>query len=298
MARFLLLSRVGPQSLHSEWIVPNAARNFDVFLSAYSDQIDLPCGPGVLSEYRPGPKVAGLAKILHDHADLISSYGFVALFDDDLSASPETISKLFTVCADRNLKIAQPALTHDSYFSYAGVLQQSGLELRYATFIEMMAPVFRTDVLQQVRPLFELGFESGIDLIWCNQCFSGPDDFAIIDACPVRHTHPVGAQMSENGFGEGRVYEDDIYALLSGFDLPWLPCLPYSAVTMSGRRISSRIALFAFALRITRALPNPPGDAGRLRKILTHWKHLATARPKNIPSVQYSERTQVSHVES
>jgi len=46
-----------------------------------------------------------------------------------------------------------------------------GFKLRHMTFIEMMAPVFRRDVLQQVRPLFELGFESGIDLIWCNQCF-------------------------------------------------------------------------------------------------------------------------------
>lgn len=255
----------------------------------------MPSEVGLQAEYRPGRKVAGFAEIFREHEDMIATYDYVALFDDDVSASPEVIARLFDICAARDLKIAQPALTHDSYFSYAGVLQQPEFELRHTTFVEMMAPVFRADLLQEVRPLFDLGFESGIDLIWCNQCFETAEDFAVVDACPVRHTNPVGAQMARNGFGEGRIYEDDIYELLSRFDLPWLPCVPYSAVTFGGRKITSRFALLAHALRIARALPNPPGDAGRLRKILTHWKHVALAQPKNIQGVQYSEDRQDAH---
>jgi hypothetical protein len=295
MARFLLISRVGPKSRHSEWISSDSARNFDVFLSAYSAEVDIPSGPGIQVEFRAGQKVAGFSEIFQEHAAMISTYDYVALFDDDLSASPQTISELFDICAARNLKIAQPALTHDSYFSYAGVLQQPGFELRHMTFVEMMAPVFRRDVLQQVRPLFELGFESGIDLIWCNQCFEAPDNFAVIDACAVRHTNPVGAQMAQNGFVGARIYEDDIHSLLDRFDLPWLPCLPYSAITQDGRRITSRIALMFHALRLAGALSNLPGDPGRLRKVLTHWKHLALARPNNIHPVQYSKDAQVAH---
>jgi hypothetical protein len=81
------------------------------------------------------------------------------------------ISKLFDICPVRNLKIAQPALTHNSYSSSAGALRQTALKLRHSSFVirhssfvEMMPPVFSQDILQQMRPLFELGFEFCGDL--------------------------------------------------------------------------------------------------------------------------------------
>lgn len=164
MARFLLISRAGHKSLHTEWIATGGIRHFDLFLSAYIEEVVIPDGPCVQVEFRRGRKVTGVSEILQERAATISTYDYVALFDEVLSAPSQMISKLFDICPVRNLKIAQPALTHDSYSWSAGALRQTGLKLCHATFVEMMPPVFSHDILQCIRPLFELGFEFGGDL--------------------------------------------------------------------------------------------------------------------------------------
>lgn len=171
MARFLLISRVGHKCLHTEWIATGGIRHFDVFISAYNEEVVIPDGPCVQVEFRRVRKFTGVSKILQERAATVSTYDYAALFDEVLSGSSQMISKLFDICSVRNLKIAQPALTHNSYSSSAGALRQTGLKLRHSSFVirhssfvEMMPPVFSQDILQNMRPLFELVFEFGGDL--------------------------------------------------------------------------------------------------------------------------------------
>ena len=282
-SRFLVISRVGPQSLHHEWCSSATERGFDVLLSAYDSAVADPCEPGIVFEYRPGTKVAGYGDVMRAHADLISRYDYVALFDDDLLVSAHDMQRLFDVVAQHQLKIAQPALSHDSYFTFAALLKNPAFRLRYVNYIEMMCPVFRADVLAAIRPLYDLGFESGIDLIWCNLVATSLQDFAVIDDITVRHTRPVGESKSANGFISGRRYEDDIHALLAKFDVPWLSCVPYAGIRRDGRVTRRRSAFFWSSLALVFAIGQRGGVRMRLRSVAVYWKHLLSRPARNIP---------------
>lgn len=280
--RFLLVTRIGRKSLHEAWIADAAACGFDVLLSAYDPSIAPVTGPGIHFEHRAGRKVEGYRGLLEDRRDLWKRYDHVCLMDEDIAASAEQLGRMFALCAAHDLKLAQPALTHDSHFTYAALLRQPGLMLRHVNFVEMMCPVFRNDALEKVLPLFSQGLESGIDLVWCNLLFEGPGDFAVLDGVPVRHTEPVGGNKAANGFADGRTYEDDIGQALSRYRLPWLSCVPYDAVTPSGRRITSRIALLGLALPVLGAVTKQKPFRSRLRAVLVHLRHVAARPAKNI----------------
>ena len=283
-SRFLLVSRIGRDSLHRHWLGDGADRGFDVLLSAYDESAPPVMAAGVTFEYRPGSKVAGYAALFDAHAQRIDTYDYVAIFDDDLLADARAIARLFAIVADQNLKIAQPALTHDSHFTYAALLRHPSFRLRYVTYVEMMCPVFRTDVLRRVLPLFALGYESGVDLIWCNLVWESPRDFAVIDETPVRHTRRVGALKARNGFVGDRRYEDDIHAILARFGLPWLPCLPYGALDRAGAPVAGRLAYAADAARLAFVAPRHPPLRDRMRNIAVYWSHLLRRRARNLPT--------------
>jgi hypothetical protein len=280
--RYLLVSRVGQRSLHQQWLEPASERRFDVLLSAYDPAVAPQSGAGVFFEYRAGSKVRGYAEIIQEHADLLRSYDYVALFDDDLSVDGTSLSRLFDVCSENSFKIAQPALTHDSYFTYASLLHHHGFRLRHVNYVEMMCPVFRSDILFAVSGLFNMGFESGIDLVWCNIVAESSSDFAVIDDVTVRHTRPVGGEKARNGFVAGKRYEDDIYGILGHFDLPWLACLPYAAVRYDGTHLYKHSAIFWAAVSLTRAIVRRRPVAARLRSVLVYWNHLLRQRARNV----------------
>lgn len=285
MARrpFLLISRVGPRSLHRHWIAGTGERSFDLLLSAYDDAVAATEGEGVLFERRPGTKVAGYGAILRDHRALIEGYDHVALFDDDLLVDGAGIDAMFAIAARYRLKIAQPALTVDSHYSYAALLRHPGFLLRYMTYVEMMCPIFRRDVVGRVAPLFDLGYESGIDLIWSNLLWEGPRDLAVIDAAPVRHTQRVGQAKAANGFVSGRRYEDDIRAILDRFGCPWLPCLPYGAIRKNGVEVMGRAPMALAAAGLIGAVPRQKPLKRRARNLLVYWKHMLSAPARNHP---------------
>ncbi len=155
--------------------------------------------------------------------------------------------------------------------------------MRFVNYVEMMCPVFRSDVLSSILPLFHMGYESGIDLVWCNAVVETDKDFAVIDATPIRHTEPVGGAKEANGFDHGKRYEDDIYAVLERHDLPWLSCLPYSARTRSGQLVRSRVRFALAWLGCLPALLHKRRTPKRLRAILVHFRDLLTRKPTNIP---------------
>lgn len=272
--KYLLVARIGAKSLHTQWLAAGVDRNYDVFLSSYDDEMPPVREDGVYFEYRSGSKVTGYAGFLREYADLIDRYDYIGFFDDDVEASPTCINGLFARCDQHDLKIAQPALSWDSHFTFACLLQQQRFGLRYLNFVEMMCPIFRRDVLERIAPLYMLGYESGIDLVWCNLVADGPRDFAVIDEFPVRHTEPVGGNKVANGFVDGRQYEDDIEAVLKLFRLPWLRATPFAAVDRAGRVVDSRMSLLRGALALLAAVPLRRPIGGRLRAVLVHLRHL------------------------
>ncbi|MCA0995110.1 hypothetical protein [Alloyangia pacifica] len=280
--RYLVVSRVGAKSLHGTWVSGAHKAGFDVVLSAYNP-IEEPQAKAVIVEQRPGRKVEGYAAFLRDRRELWTQYDYICLMDEDLATDSATLARAFGLAHQHGLVLSQPALTADSYFTYAACLRQPAWQLRYVNFVEMMCPIFRRDAIDKVLPLFEQGLESGIDLVWCNLLSEGPNSFAILDGAAICHTEPVGGNKEANGFNEARGYEDDISKVLDRYSLPWLSAVPYAGLTAAGTRVESRALLFLAALSLLTAVPRRAGWGRRLRFVMTHLRHILMRKPLNLP---------------
>lgn len=279
---YLVIVRAGSRSLHSEWLDPAGGRGFDLLVSAYDEAVSRLTQPGVFHEFRVGPKVRSFAELIDARADFLRHYRFIALLDDDLSVDSVGLTRCFELASTHDLRICQPSLHPSSHFTFAGLLQNSSYQLRYITYVEMMCPIFRADIFEKIKPLYGLGYESGIDLVWCNIDRPGPKDHAVIDAVSVLHTRSVGSRKADNGFSSEQRYEDHIYAVLKRFSLPWLSCIPYSALRPDGTEVSSRVALFLSSLKLFKAIFQQPDWAVRARHVAVHWKHLLFRKPTNL----------------
>jgi len=191
---FLALFRAGSHSLHPYAVARLAEQNFDYALSWFGDghpgELGLADG-AVFVHQQPGAKWPGLEQTLAAHWETIQKYRYIWLPDDDLLATPEDVSRMFAICSDLQLELAQPALTRDSYFSHLITMQHSEFQLRFTNFVEIMAPVLSVDMLARVfHTLAGQVSGYGLDSLWPR--FSRLGRVAIIDDTPVKHTRPVG----------------------------------------------------------------------------------------------------------
>lgn len=192
----LVIVRAGDGSLHREWIA-GERRDFDLFVSYYGDRPGRYQGDAEYYEQRRGPKWPCLAALLQQHPALLERYDAFWLPDDDISATPQLIGRMFALFQGFELSLAQPALTRDSPCSWDVVRQRPGCVLRYARFVEVMAPLFSRAALRTCLPSFaESRSGWGLDWLWPALCAAGdPRAMAILDATPVRHTRPPGGEL-------------------------------------------------------------------------------------------------------
>ncbi len=193
MKPYLALFRAGPNSLHDAATIGLASQNYDVALSWFGAEPP----PRALSEgavfvhSQSGAKWPGLERTLVEHWDTIQQYEYVWLPDDDLLCDPSLVSRMFLICSDLQLDLAQPALTRDSYFSHLVTMQHTEFQLRFTNFVEVMAPIFSGDMLARIFPTLSGSVSGwGLDSLWPR--LSSVGRVAIIDETPVRHTRPVG----------------------------------------------------------------------------------------------------------
>ena len=195
-SRNLIVVRAGDASLHGEW-TRGAGRDFDIFVSYYGSIAGRHLDDADFYEARPGPKWPALAALLSTHPALLDAYDAFWFPDDDLAASTDTINRMFAFFHAHQLALAQPALTRDSYFTWATLLQEPRAHLRFTRFVEVMAPLFSRAALRVCMPTFDESRSGwGLDWVWptlCDRAHLGR--IAVIDATPVRHTRPVGGEL-------------------------------------------------------------------------------------------------------
>lgn len=208
MKPYLALFRAGPTSLHPHAVARLDQQNFDYALSWFGDEP--PEAPGaVFVHMQKGAKWPGLEQTLATHWAQISRYKYIWLPDDDLLCVPELVSRMFTICDELSLELAQPALTLDSYFSHLVTLRHSEFQLRFTNFVEIMAPVLSVEMLAKVFPTLQGNISGyGLDGVWPR--FSQLGKVAIIDDVPIRHTRPVGGPnyLFNAKAGRSPVHED------------------------------------------------------------------------------------------
>lgn len=116
-----------------------------------------------------GGKFQNLWRLCQDQPALLGNYDAVLVLDDDLDMSASEIRALFTVRERYDLWIVQPAFDVASRISFAYSLRGSRTILRYTNFVEVGAPLFRRDKLQQFLAVYDgrlVGW--GIDMWYMN----------------------------------------------------------------------------------------------------------------------------------
>ncbi|ARO15312.1 hypothetical protein BVG79_01970 [Ketogulonicigenium robustum] len=243
----LVVVRAGSNSLHHRWLdIPDDARSYDVVVSFFDTAAFAAFQPrdGVRAVLIKGGKWDGLFKTFADID--IDAYDYFWLPDDDIDASATTVNEIFRLCRQSGLAVAQPALTHDSYFSHFIFMQCPGFRLRYTNYVEIMVPCLNRNILRQALPLFEgtmSGF--GLDYTWCRWADSGPFNVAILDTVAVHHTRPVGKVLQSAMTDAGKpTSEEEEEILKARYDLVerTVP-LAFAGVRTDGGPVIGRVAV-------------------------------------------------------
>jgi hypothetical protein len=281
--RNLVIVRAGRHSRHPEWTPRPGEQTFDLLVAAYEER---PNAPDEWSVLVPGSKVTGYFRLLTTFPELLERYDYIALFDDDLVTTAADLDRLFEIGRRHDLDLFQPALTWDSYFSHAALLQnRGGYLLRFTNFVEMMCPVFSAAYLARALPVFGLGYETGIDLVWSR--FGDAPHFrvAVVDAVAVTHTRPVGTTKTRQGFAADERYDRQMADVLAAFGVEFRGTVPYAAIRRDGRLVRSRYRVGMSSIRTWAACRRTPVPLGFFAwHALAHLRH-AFFRPINLAKV-------------
>lgn len=265
--RFLVIARAGDTSLHRRYADGNG--DFDVYVAYFGAQRGRFATDGTYYAQQAGYKYKGIADILAEHPELLAQYEAFWLPDDDLAATSDLVSRMFTVFMDGGFDLAQPALTSSSAHSYAITLAHRGFRYRRTDFVEVMAPIFTAKALDRCRSTFHLNNSSwGLDLLWREGL--GPSaHLGVLDSVAVEHTRAIRSGPLYGSLGQ--LPEDDLVDLSLIFALQSIDSarpVNLSGTLLDGRQVQGR----ALARRIICSFPwfrTSPREASRyFREVL------------------------------
>lgn len=281
-SRNLVVVRAGDNSLHERLLPGAVAGWYDLvvsyfgadaerFRTAHENRIDV-----------RGGKWDGLGRTLEEIGELPSRWDYCWLPDDDLDISPESIRDLFAAMRRHRLAVAQPALSHDSWFTFLQLLRCKSFELRWIDGIELMAPCFSIHVLEIVRPIFsQTSSGYGLDSLWCRLEPDNRKRSAVIDAIEMRHTRSVGGgQLYENMKARGLDPYTEMDRLLGRFDVEPTQFRVYGGLCRNGRPIGRLVATFAMIVNLILARSQTPMKRHYFNKLIRLVRQQITSRAR------------------
>lgn len=257
---YLVLARVGEQSLHPAWM--SDERDFDLVVQCYGTDPARWEGSADLVLPDDDPDLRGgraLHRVLSEHPELLRNYEAIWFPDDDIACDAATISAAFALHTRLGLGLSQPALSPDSYFTHYATLAHPGLHVRFTNFVEALVPIFSAEALAACWHTMDQsrsGF--GLDLVWQTIVPGLGLRSAILDAVQVRHTRPVGSGQLYADQEEPAVVEGRRIARAYGVPAE-LPFEVEEVVTADGTRHlgaeAARIALKHLPSPLLQAIP-------------------------------------------
>ncbi len=201
--------------MHRNWLLGATERNWDLVLCPFQD-ID-PEPEALIDDFKvEGQKWLGIYKLLTEWPDW-RRYDYIWLPDDDLLTDCGTINDLFTLSAAFNAKISAPALSKTSFYFHEITLQNDSFFARATSFIEVMMPCLRRDILDICLPSIgtsKSGYGWGLDFLWPNML--NYEGLIIFDRLTVEHTRPIGAARNSSLVGQGNQEMADNAAQIGG----------------------------------------------------------------------------------
>lgn len=244
--RNLVLLRAGDSSIHESWLdEAEEPRNWDLIVNYFDDDPHIFRGGDWLRIDSKGLKMQGLHDLISSREDLIRRYDFIWLPDEDLRISCRAINRMFDVCRERQLKLAQPSITPDSYFSHPVTLHCPWFRLRYTAFVEIMAPCFSADALWMVLPTMNGVFSGwGLDFVWPKLLSSSEFAIAVIDEVQMTHTRPVGGgKFYKVVESTGRSAREEVHSIEKAYGISQRNYKIQGGILRSGRLTRNRILI-------------------------------------------------------
>ena len=254
----LVIVRAGDGSLHPNWLNgPGEERNWDLIVSYFGNDPDKFRDGDWVRIDRKGPKIPPLYELLSARRDLIDKYGYIWLPDDDLACTCEQINRMFEICHAEKLDLAQPSLSHDSYFALAVTLHNSCFRLRYTSFVELMAPCYSAPAMSRLLESFaESTSGYGLEELWV-QLLGEEAAIAIIDAVQIRHTRPMGGPLYKSLAAVGSDPWTDLERVFAKHGITRRRFWVRSGVTKAGQKIPDGFRLLClYSLGLLRGVPS------------------------------------------
>jgi hypothetical protein len=246
-AQYLLIVRAGDNSLHPRWLEPATPRLWDLHISYFGKrECPYPLGEGVSFSREVGPKFIGLADCLDKHAEYFDRYRYIGLADDDLDADVNCWNTAFSTLDRLGSVLGQPSLDWRSFYWHDVVLRRPQFEYRVTDFVEMMAPLVRTDFLREIAPTFRYNQSSiGLDHLWRTKA-SGEDKLlTIVDSCSMFHTRRLegGTQYKAAQLASGKTKDQELSELIEKYNITDVNGHTLYGVRPDGTRDEDREAL-------------------------------------------------------
>jgi hypothetical protein len=196
MKKYLVISTVGDESLHHEWIQDTP--DFDLVLLYYGNKEEVALEYSKQTPYvyaAKGEKYHLLKSLINSSPEFISQYSYIWMPDNDVSISTEEINKMFSIADKYNLSLCQPAMR--GFASHLITLPKTGNLLRYTSFVEVLAPLMNLETLMLLKDTFDENYSGwGYDFLWPYMLGYPKDKIAIIDSIIMTHTKPIGTDYS------------------------------------------------------------------------------------------------------
>jgi hypothetical protein len=199
--QFLVFVRAGPQTLHPEWLTQDPDRNWDCIVNWWGREPP-DCGEElkVAGTGNTLLKLDSFAEFYNAHRDLVAQYSHVLIADDDLRFPHGGISRLFEICSQRRLPLAQAALRWGTWVNHPVTMHNPFTEVRQVSYVEVMMPVFAAPTLESLIDTFLLTRSgNGVDWAWAYR-LQGQQSIFIVDSVRVEHTKPLD-------LGNGQFYK-------------------------------------------------------------------------------------------
>ncbi len=277
--RNLVFARVGQSSVHPYWLVePAADRTWDLQLSTWIQDLAGLTDGDFPMHLDTGVKWGCVGRFFAEHPDLLDRYDHVFFPDDDLLFETGAISRIFAVCREHNLAIAQPALRLSSYASYPLLFECPAFRLRFTNFVEPMGPVISTQHLRALLPYFsrwQTGW--GLDDFWTLVMDDPYRAAAIIDSEPMLHVRPLHTGAIYTSFRAlGLNVHHEVEDILANFTNVAQGRFAYGGILRGGGHLGQTVTNLLTAqhlLRVSTAARDPFGvrrtGLGMIAKIVT-----------------------------
>jgi SAM-dependent methyltransferase len=206
-SRSLLIVNKGPGAVSIPHEPERSWDSLEIYFDPAQVASEAPRSPAdyvVADADRKLRKCGVLAKLFAARPELLASYDRFLIADDDVSPVGCRIAAVFELFAalhnSTGVRIAQPALTQDSYFTHSVTRVVPGLDWRRTSFVEIMTPILSREALAEYLPLFgETVMTWGLDSLWSAREFREGRPLLIFDATPFRHGRAIGTSVAYEG---------------------------------------------------------------------------------------------------